>query len=146
VLSISFPSVLRAAAVAAVIAGLILLVSLTPFFDNILVVLLIAGVLLVPIGGGMYYGYLAPGEESSFQSIVGGALSGLLAGFILGLAFGLDALTVATVTTGLLGPAIAESAAAFIITGGILGVVGAILGGIGGLLWKFMQRPSAEVG
>lgn len=145
-LSISFPSVLRAASVAAIIAGLLLLASLTPFFDNILLVLLIAGALLVPIGAGMYYGYLAPGEESSFQSIVGGALSGLLAGFILGLAFGLNTLLRTTITTGLLGAAIAGSAGVFIMTGGILGVVGAILGGVGGLLWKFTQRPWAEAG
>jgi hypothetical protein len=146
-LKIDFPSVLRSAAVSATLAGLVLLLSLTPFFDNVLLVLLVVSVLLIPIGAGMYYGRLAPGLESAFQSIVGGALSGLLAGFILGMAFGLNKLMVTTVTTGLLGQAIASSAGVFLITGGILGVAGAILGGIGGLLWKFMQRspvPSVE--
>lgn len=141
-LSINFPSVLRSAAVSATIAGLVLLLALTPFLDNVLLVLLLASALLIPFGAGLYYGHLAPGVESSFQSIVGGALSGLLAGFILGLAFAFNSFMLTTVTTGLLGQALASSAGVFLITGGILGMAGAILGGIGGLVWRFVQRPS----
>ena len=107
-----------------------------------MLVVLLLSVFLIPIGAGLYYGYLAPGRESSFQSIVGGALSGMVAGIILGLAFSFNTLMLTTVTTGLLGPALASSAGVFLITGGIMGVVGAILGGIGGLVWRFAQRPT----
>lgn len=139
---INFPSVLRSGAIAATIAGLVLLLALTPFLDNFMLVLLLLSAFLIPIGAGLYYGYLAPGHESSFQSIVGGALSGLVAGIILGLAFSFNSLMLTTVTTGLLGPALASSAGVFLITGGIMGVAGAILGGLGGLVWRFVQRPS----
>lgn len=141
-LSINFPSALRSAAVSATIAGFVLLLALTPFLDNILLVLLLASALIIPFGAGLYYGYLAPGEENSLQSIIGGALSGLLAGFILGLAFAFNSFMLTTVTSGLLGQALASGAGVFMITGGILGVAGAILGGIGGLVWQFVQRPS----
>jgi len=139
---IHFPSVVRSAAVSATIAGFILLLALTPFFDNFLLVLLSVSALLIPIGAGMYYGYLAPGEENSFQSILGGALAGLVAGFILGLAVGLSSFMTTTYLTGLLGQAIVSSAGVFLITGGLMAVAGAILGGIGGLVWRFVQRPT----
>ena len=140
---IDFHSVLRAGAVSATVAGLLLLLALTPFFNNVLLVLLLVGIILIPIGGGMYYGRLAPGFENAFQAIVGGALAGLSAGFILGMAFGLNSFMLTTVTAGLL-PGLASSAGVFLITGGLMAVAGSILGGIGGLLWRFMEPSPAN--
>lgn len=137
---IHFPSFFRAGTIAAVVAGFLLLLALTPFFDNVLLVLLASALLVLPVGAGMYYGYLAPGEETSFQSIVGGALSGAVAGIVLGIAFGLNRFTLSVVSTGLLGYAVVSSFAVAALTGAILGVFGAILGGIGGILWKVVQN------
>ena len=137
-LKINGPSLLKAGTMGAAIAGLLYLMSLTPFFDNVLMVLLLVGGILIPIGTGMYYGYLAPGEETMFQSVVGGAISGLVVGLILGLAFGLNAFVMSSLPfLGSLASGIGTS----LIVGGIFGVVGAILGAVGGLIWKFIQKP-----
>jgi hypothetical protein len=136
---ISGASFIRAGALGAVIAGFLYLMALTPFFNNVLMVLLAAGAILIPIGTGAYYGYLAPGEETMLQSVVGGALSGLVVGIILGLAFGLNAVVMSSATT-LLG-SIASGAGATLVMGGILGAAGAVLGAVGGIIWKIIQRP-----
>jgi hypothetical protein len=138
-LKIDVSSFLRSGTLGAVIAGLLYLMALTPFFDRILMVLLLAGAVLIPIGVGMYYGYLAPGEETMFQSIAGGALSGLVAGIILGLAFGVNA-AVMSAASSFLG-SIASGVGTSLIVGGIFGAAGAILGAIGGVIWKLIQRP-----
>lgn len=137
--SIDWNSLIKAASVSAVVAGLLYLLALTPFFNNVLLVLLLAGIVLVPLGGGLYYGYLAPGEETMTQSVVGGALSGLGAGIILGIAFGLNAV-VMNAAGSILG-SIASGIGTSLIAGGILGAVGAILGAIGGIVWKVVQQP-----
>ncbi len=138
-LNISGPSLFRAGTLGAVVAGLLYLMALTPFFDNVLMVLLVAGIILIPIGTGMYYGYLAPGEETMFQSVVGGALSGLVVGIILGLAFGLNAVVMSTATSFL--GSIASGIGTSLVVGGIFGAIGAILGAIGGIFWKVVQKP-----
>jgi hypothetical protein len=138
-LNINGPSLLKAGALGAAIAGLLYLMALTPFFDNVLMVLLLAGAILIPIGTGMYYGYLAPGEETMFQSVVGGALSGLVVGLILGLAFGLNAFVMSAATSFL--GSVASGVGTSLIVGGIFGAVGAVLGAIGGIIWKIIQRP-----
>ena len=132
-------SLIKASTMGAVIAGLIYLMSLTPFFDNVLMVLLLAGGILIPIGTGMYYGYLAPGEETMFQSIVGGTISGLIVGLILGLAFGLNAFVMSSATSFL--GSVASGVGTTLVVGGIFGAAGAILGAVGGVLWKIVQRP-----
>ena len=132
-------SLIKASTMGAVIAGLIYLMSLTPFFDNVLMVLLLAGGILIPIGTGMYYGYLAPGEETMFQSIVGGTISGLIVGLILGMAFGLNAFVMSSATSFL--GSVASGVGTTLVVGGIFGAAGAILGAVGGVLWKIVQRP-----
>ncbi len=135
------PSLIRSATLGAVLAGILYLVALTPFFDNVLILLLFAGIILIPVGSGMYYGYLAPGEETMSQSFVGGALSGLGVGIILGLAFGLNA-AVMSAATSFLG-SLASGAGTSLIVGGVFGVAGAILGAIGGIIWKIVQGPES---
>jgi hypothetical protein len=130
-------SLIRAGALGAAIAGLLYLMSLTPFFDSVLTVLLIAGGILIPLGTGMYYGYLAPGEETMFQSVVGGAISGLIVGLILGLAFGLNAIVMSTATSFL--GSLASGIGTSLVVGGIFGAMGAILGAVGGVIWKIVQ-------
>jgi hypothetical protein len=132
-------SLVRAGALGAAIAGLLYLMALTPFFNTVLTVLLIAGGILIPLGTGMYYGYLAPGEETMFQSVFGGAISGLIVGLILGVAFGLNAIVMSAATSFL--GSIASGIGTSLIVGGIFGAVGAVLGAIGGVIWKFVQRP-----
>jgi hypothetical protein len=136
---IHFGSFIRSGTVAAVLAGFLYLLALTPFFNNVLAVLLLAGAVLIPFGAGMYYGYLAPGEETMGQSVIGGALSGLVAGIILGIAVGINAFMLGTVS-GILGYAITSGIQATIISAVIFGFFAAILGGIGGILWKFVQN------
>lgn len=137
-LKINGSSLLRAGTMGAAIAGLLYIMALTPFFDNVLLVLLLAGAILIPVGTGMYYGYLAPGEETMFQSVIGGAISGLVVGLILGLAFGLNAFVMSSLP--FLG-SLASGVGTSLIVGGIFGAVGAILGAIGGVIWKFIQQP-----
>jgi len=138
-LKIDGSSLLKAGTLGAAVAGLLYLMALTPFFDNVLMVLLLAGGILIPVGTGMYYGYLAPGEETMFQSVVGGAISGLVVGLILGLAFGLNAFVMSTATSFL--GSIASGVGTSLIVGGLFGAVGAVLGAVGGVIWKVIQRP-----
>lgn len=138
---IDVPSLLRAGTVGAAIAGLIYLMALTPFFDNVLLFVLLISAVLVPIGTGMYYGHLAPGEETMGQSIVGGALSGLVVGIILGIAFGLNAAVMGAATSFL--GSIASGVGTSLIVGGIFGAAGAILGALGGVAWKVIQPAEA---
>jgi len=135
--NINGPSLLKAGTLGAAIAGLLYLMALTPFFNNVLMVLLLAGAVLIPIGTGMYYGYLAPGEETMFQSVVGGALTGLVVGLILGAAFGLNAVVMSTATSFL--GSLASGIGTSLILGGIFGAAGVILGAVGGLIWKIVQ-------
>ena len=90
-MKISFSSVIRSGTVAAALAGLLLLLSLTPIGEGFIAVLLIIGLLVIPFGAGLYYGYLAPGHENMLQAAIGGALSGFVGGIIIGAAFGLNA-------------------------------------------------------
>jgi hypothetical protein len=124
-------SLLRAGALGAAIAGLLYLMSLTPFFNTILTVMLIAGGVLIPLGTGMYYGYLAPGEETMFQSVVGGAISGLIVG--------LNAFVMSTASSVL--GSLASGVGTSLIIGGIFGAIGAVLGALGGVIWKVIQPP-----
>jgi hypothetical protein len=139
-LNIHVSSFIKSGTMAAVLAGFIYLLALTPFFDNVLLVILLAGIILIPFGAGMYYSYLAPGEEKMGQSVVGGALSGLVAGIILGIAFGINAFMLGVVSTGLLGYAVASSIGVIILAASILGLFGAIMGAVGGILWQLVKR------
>ncbi|MDX1414046.1 MAG: hypothetical protein R3293_07630 [Candidatus Promineifilaceae bacterium] len=137
-------SFIKSGTMAAVLAGFIYLLALTPFFNNLLLVILLASAILIPFGSGMYYSYLAPGEERMSQSVIGGALSGLVAGLILGIAFGVNAFMIGVASTGILGYAVAGSIGVTILSAAILGVFGAIMGAVGGILWQLVHRPSPE--
>ncbi len=133
-------SFIRSGTAAAVIAGFIYLLALTPFLNNLLVVLLLGSAVVLPFGAGMYYGYLAPGEESIGQSVIGGALSGLVAGIILGIAVGLNAFMLQAIGTGIPGFAFTSGIEAAIASAVIFGLFAAIIGALGGVLWKFVQK------
>lgn len=142
-MKIHISSFIQAGTAGAVIAGLLLMLSLTPFFDNVLPILLVGGAMIIPICAGVYYGHLAPGEETMRQSIVGGALSGMVSGIILGVAFGLNAF-MRDLASGIFGYAVVEGLIVTIISGVLLGVLGLLLGGLGGVIWKAVQKPEAE--
>jgi hypothetical protein len=131
---------MRSGSVAAVVAGFLYLLALTPFFDNLITVLMLAGAVIIPLGAGLGYGYLAPGEETMAQSTVGGALSGLVAGIILGIAVGINAFMLAGLSTGLLGYAIVGGVGVTIVVAAIFGLFAAIMGAIGGVLWQIVQK------
>ena len=131
---------MRSGSVAAVVAGFLYLLALTPFFDNLITVLVLAGAVIIPLGAGLGYGYLAPGEETMAQSTVGGALSGLVAGIILGIAVGINAFMLAGLSTGLLGYAIVGGVGVTIVVAVIFGLFAAIMGAIGGVLWQIVQK------
>lgn len=137
-------SFIKSGTMGAVVAGFIYLLALTPFFNNVLHVILLASTVLIPLGAGMYYGYLAPGEEQTGQSVLGGALSGLVAGIILGIAFGVNAFMLGT-ASNILGYAITSSIMVTIVTAVVFGLFGAIIGAIGGLLWQLVQKQSSDV-
>lgn len=139
-MKIHLGSFIRSGTVAAVIAGFLYLLALTPFFNNVLNVLILAGAVLIPFGAGMYYGYLVPGEETMGQSVIGGALSGLVGGIIIGIAFGINAFTVIAASTGLFVNAMAGSIGVTILSAAVFGIFAAIMGALGGVLWKFVQN------
>ncbi len=138
-MKIHFGSFIRSGTLAAVMAGFLYLLSLTPFLNNVLLILMAFGAILIPLGAGLYYGYLAPGEETTGQSVVGGALSGLVAGIILGIAFGINAFMLGAASTGILGYAVAGSVTTTIIVIVVAGIFAAIMGAIGGALWQLVQ-------
>ena len=138
-MKIHFGSFVRSGTVAAVVAGFLYLLALTPFFNNLLMVIMLGGIVLIPLGAGLYYGYLAPGEESMGQSIVGGALSGLVGGIILGIAFGINAFMLGATSTQILGYAVTGSITVTIVVAVVAGLFGAIMGAIGGVIWKLVQ-------
>ena len=139
-MKIHFGSFVRSGTVAAVVAGFLYLLALTPFLNNLLVVLFLAGAVLIPFGAGLYYGYLAPGEETMGQSVIGGALSGLVAGIIIGIAVGINAFMLTAASTGVLGYAVAGGIGVTLLSAAIFGVFAAIIGALGGVLWRFIQK------
>lgn len=139
-MKIHFGSFIRSGTVAAVTAGFIYLLSLTPFLNNVLTVLMLLSAVIIPFGAGLYYGYLAPGEETMGQSVVGGALSGLVAGIILGIAFGINAFMLGAVSTGVLGIAIESGIGVTILSAAVFGIFAAIMGAIGGAFWQVVQK------
>ena len=139
-MKIHFGSFVRSGTAAAVVAGFLYLLALTPFFNNIIMVLMLTGIVLIPFGAGLYYGYLAPGEETMGQSVIGGALSGFVAGIILGIALGINAFMLAGISTGILGYAVAGSIVVTIASAIIIGLFAAIMGALGGILWKVVQK------
>ena len=138
-MKIHFGSFVRSGTVAAMVAGFLYLIALTPFFNNIIMVLMLSGIVVIPFGAGMYYGYLAPGEETMGQSVIGGALSGFVSGIILGIALGINAFMLAGISTRILGDAITASLVVTIASAVIIGVFAAIMGAIGGILWQVVQ-------
>ena len=139
-MKIHFGSFVRSGTVAAVVAGFLYLLALTPFLNNLLVVLFLAGAVLIPFGAGLYYGFLAPGEETMGQSVIGGALSGLVAGIIIGIAVGINAFMLTAASTGVLGYAVAGGIGVTLLSAAIFGVFAAIIGALGGVLWRFIQK------
>jgi hypothetical protein len=133
-------SLIRSGSVAAVIAGFLYLLALTPFLNDLIAGLMLVGIVAIPLGAGLYYGYLAPGEETFGQSTIGGALSGLVAGIILGIAVGVNAFMLGAASTGVLGYAVKGGIGATILFATDFGLFAAVVGGIGGMLWQLVQK------
>jgi hypothetical protein len=137
--NLDMQSVLKAGGVSAGIAILLGVLSLIPFIGPIIGIFFLCGGILIPIVGGMLYGYFAPGEEEMATSAIGGALAGGVGGILLAVFSAISG----TVTTGLqegLGSGLAAGAVGGIFGALCLGIFGFILGGIGGVIWPLIQK------
>ncbi|MCP5099559.1 MAG: hypothetical protein GY943_28730, partial [Chloroflexi bacterium] len=137
--NLDMQSVLKAGGASAGIAVILSLLSMIPVVGQFVAICFLCGGILIPVVGGMLYGYFAPGEEDTQTAAVGGALAGGVGGIILAI---FSAITGA-VSTGLaegVGSGLAAGAMGGVFTALCFGIMGFVLGAIGGLLWPLVQK------
>lgn len=137
--NINFPSVLKAGGAAAGVAILLGALSFVPYIGGIAVACFLCGGILIPIGGGMLYGYFAPGQEDTSTAAIGGALAGGASGILLAVFWAI----VNAVSTGIqdgIGGGLASGAAGGVAGSLCFGIMGFVLGAIGGLAWPLVQK------
>jgi hypothetical protein len=137
--NLDMQSVLKAAGISAGVAILLSVLSFIPFVGPFVGLCFLCGGILIPVAGGMLYGYFAPGEEDTQTAAIGGALAGGAGGILLAI---FSAITGA-VTTGLqegVGGGLVAGATGGIVGALCLGIMGFILGGIGGVIWPLVQK------
>lgn len=126
---IDMQSALKAGAMAAGVSIVLNLLAFIPFVGGLFAILSICGAFLIPVGGGMAYGYLAEGKEDTQTAAIGGAIAGGIGGVIMAI--------MGAVIGGILGTGGG-------IGGGIAGSIcsglfGFALGAIGGVIWPMIQ-------
>jgi hypothetical protein len=136
-------SILKAGGAGAALAILLGLLSYIPFVGGFIALCFLCGGFLIPIVSGMGYGYLAPGEEDTATSAVGGGLSGGVGGFLLGLFTGINA-TVFSAISENVGEALAGGAMLTVMCVCGFGILGMVLGAIGGVIWPLIQGQMAS--
>jgi hypothetical protein len=137
--NIDMQSVLKAGGAAASVAIVLGLLSLVPVIGGIAAVCFLCGGILIPVGGGMLYGYFAPGEEDTSTAAIGGALAGGASGILLAVFWAI----VNAVSTGIqegVGGGLTSGAAGGIGGSLCFGIFGFVLGAIGGLIWPLVQK------
>ncbi len=140
--NIDMQSVIKAGAAAAGVAILLGLLSLIPFLGPVVAICLACAGFLIPVGAGIGYGYLAPGEEDMATSALGGALSGGASGLILGIFSGLSS-AVSTAVYSNVGDALASGTVATLLCVCGFGLGGLAFGAIGGVIWPLIQGRRA---
>ncbi|MFT7585094.1 MAG: hypothetical protein ACI9EW_001517 [Cellvibrionaceae bacterium] len=126
---IDMNSALKAGAIAAGVAVVLNLLSFIPFVGGLFAVLSVCGAVLIPIGGGMAYGYLAEGKEDTQTAAIGGAIAGGIGGVIMAI-MGAIISSIIGVGGGIGGG----------IVGSICsGIFGFALGALGGVIWPMIQ-------
>jgi|JFJP01.1.fsa_nt_gi hypothetical protein len=126
------PSVIQAGGIAAGVAILLGILTTMPLLPSFWLLLLGGiGGLLVPFASGLGYGYLAPGEESISEGLVGGFLTGMVSGLISGTFYGLGTLFLSSDL----------SMVAKVTVGSAIGsaILGGLMGALGGLVWPKIQ-------
>lgn len=137
--NIHMQSVIKAGAAAAAVAIVLGLLSLIPVLGPMAAICLTCAGFLIPIGAGIGYGYLAPGEEDMATSALGGALSGGASGLILGVFSGFSS-AVNTAMSSSMGDALAGGTITTLLCVCGLGLGGLIFGAIGGVIWPLIQK------
>ncbi len=140
--NIHMQSVIKSGAAAAAVAIVLGLLSLIPVLGSVAAICLTCAGFLIPVGAGIGYGYLAPGEEDTATSALGGALSGGASGLILGIFSGLSS-AVSTAMSSSVGDAFASGTAATLLCVCGLGLGGLVFGAIGGVIWPLIQGQRA---
>jgi len=126
---IDMQSALKAGAMAAGVSVVLSLLSFIPFVGGLFAIISICGAVLIPIGGGMAYGYLAEGKEDTQTAAIGGAIAGGIGGVIM-------AIMGAIISSILgLGGGIGGGIAGSICSG----LFGFALGALGGVIWPMIQ-------
>lgn len=137
--NLDMQSVLKAGGASAGVAILLGILSLIPFVGPFIAICFLCGGILIPVGGGMLYGYFAPGQEDTATSAIGGALAGGVGGILLAVFSAISG----AITTGLqegLGGGLAAGIGSGIVGALCLGIAGFVLGAIGGLIWPLVQN------
>lgn len=144
-MNVHMPSIVRSGGIA-VLASIVLgILAALPLLGCLFWPLVCLGWILIPLGAGLGYGYLAPGKETLGESALGGALAGGFSGLVYGLVSGIAGLVTNTGTVALMeDPDMVPGA----IAGGVVGLVfsiclplvgGLIFGALGGIIWPAVQ-------
>ena len=137
--NIDVQSVLKAGGAAAGIAILLGVLSFVPVIGGIAVVCFLCGGILIPVGGGLLYGYFAPGEEDTTTAAIGGALAGGASGILLAIFWAIVNAVSAGIQEGV-GGGLTTGAVGGIGGSLCFGILGFVLGAVGGLIWPMVQK------
>ncbi|MCI0398311.1 MAG: hypothetical protein L0332_23800 [Chloroflexi bacterium] len=142
-MNVHMPSVIKAGVIAAVVSGILAVLTAIPFVGGFIWLCTCFAGFLIPVGAGLLYGNFAPGQEDLAQSAIGGGLAGAIGGLIYGVISGLSTTVLATlIQSGDVETAVTA------LTAGIVGTLisccgtaigGLIFGAIGGALWTVFQ-------
>jgi hypothetical protein len=144
-MNIHMPSVVKSGGIAVLISIVLGLLAALPLVGCLVWPLVCLGWILIPLGAGLGYGYLAPGKEALGESALGGALAGGFSGFIYGLVSGIVGLitnagTVALMEDpGMLPGAFAGGVAGLLISICLPLIGGSLFGALGGVIWPAVQ-------
>lgn len=141
--NLHMPSVLKAAGVTAGIAIVLGLLSLIPVIGPVIGLCFLCGGVLIPIAGGMLYGYFAPGLEDTTTAAIGGALAGGVGGILLAIFSSISNAVTAGLQEGI-GGGLAAGAISGVFGALCLGIMGFILGAIGGIMWPLVQNQFGQ--
>lgn len=144
-MNIHMPSVIKSGGIAVLVSFVLGILAALPLLGCLFWPLVCLGWVLIPLGAGLGYGYLAPGKEALGESALGGALAGGFSGLVYGLVSG-----IASMLTGagqvammedpeMLPGALASGAFGLIISICVPLIGGLIFGAIGGVLWPVFQ-------
>lgn len=144
-MNIHMPSVIKSGGIAVLVSVVLGILAAIPLLGCIFWPLVCMGWVLIPLGAGLGYGYLAPGKEMMGESALGGALAGGFSGLVYGLVSGVVGLITNAGTAAMIDdPDMIPGA----LAGGVAGlfiaiclplVGGLVFGALGGVIWPLVQ-------